>query len=332
MTQKFLKYALVLGGGGFIGFHLVRRLVSEGYWVRAVDLKYPEFCKTVAHDFVIADLRNFEHFKEILCHPFQLDSSFDEIYQFAADMGGAGYLFSGKNDAQIMRNSISINVNLLTALSSQRVPSSIFFASSACVYPTYNQDNSSSPLCCEESVYPANPDSEYGWEKLFSERLYLAHAKSLDCNIKIARFHGIFGPYGTWNGGKEKAPAAICRKVASASSEIEVWGDGQQTRSFLYIDDAIEAIIKFMNSSFNGPLNIGSEHLISINAFARLVIKISRKNLTIINTPGPQGVRGRISDNSMIKEMLAWAPSENLEHGLEETYAWILSQLMHTCD
>lgn len=317
-----MKKALVFGGGGFIGSHMVKRLKSEGFWVRAVDLKYPEYSRTAADDFIIGDLRD-----QNLCK-FAIDQKFDEIYQFAADMGGAGYIFTGENDADIMHNSAIINLNILEACR-RRNNRNIFYSSSACIYPEHNQMDPNNPNCEESSAYPANPDSEYGWEKLFSERLYLAYAKNHNFNCRIARYHNIFGPEGTWNGGKEKAPAALCRKVALSEPNgvVEIWGDGNQTRSFLFIDECIEGTIKLMRSNFIGPVNIGSDHFLSINSLLKLVAKISGKQINIKNIPGPLGVRGRNSHNELIFKHLNWKPNCDLEDGLRKTYIWIENQI-----
>jgi GDP-D-mannose 3', 5'-epimerase len=313
-----LRAALVLGAGGFIGSHLVRRLKTEDFWVRGVDLKFNEFSETVADDFVIGDLRDAYFCRQTI------DRRFDEIYQLAADMGGAGYIFTGDNDADIMHNSASINLNVLDACHKRNIKR-IFYSSSACMYPAYNQEDPDNPNCAEETAYPAAPDSEYGWEKLFSERLYLAYQRNFGIQARIARYHNIFGPEGTWTGGKEKAPAAICRKVANArdGGSIEIWGDGLQTRSFLYIDECVEGTTRLMRSGFAGPVNIGSEEIVTINELARVTMDIAGKKLEIDHKPGPTGVRGRNSDNRLIKERLAWAPSQPLRTGLEHTYAWI---------
>jgi nucleoside-diphosphate-sugar epimerase len=310
------KRSLVLGAGGFIGAHLVKRLKGEGFWVRGVDLRYPEFSETIADDFVIGDLRDFSFCRNVI------DSRFDEIYQLAADMGGAGYIFTGENDADIMHNSVAINLNVLDA-ARLRNSRNIFYSSSACIYPLYNQSDPSNPKLSEDSAYPAAPDSEYGWEKLFSERLYFAYARNHGFTVSVARFHNIFGPEGTWTGGREKAPAALCRKVAMADRQIEVWGDGLQTRSFLYIDECLEGVTRLTRSSFSGPVNIGSEEMVTINQLASMIIRISGKKLKIVNVPGPVGVRGRKSDNRLIQEKLYWKPSQPLLKGLKKTYAWI---------
>lgn len=316
------KKALVCGAGGFIGNHLVKRLKNEGYWIRGVDLKYPEFAKTDADDFVIGDLRNSE-----ICR-YITDIRFDEVYQLAADMGGAGFVFTGDNDADIMHNSALINLNMLDACYKRNIKR-IFYSSSACIYPKYNQMDPDNPNCYEDSAYPAAPDSEYGWEKLFSERLYLAYRRNYDMEVRIARYHNIFGPEGTWQGGREKAPAALCRKVAMAEngSEIEMWGDGKQTRSFLYIDECLEGTLRLMRSDFTGPVNIGSEEMVTINQLAEMIIDISGKQLSIRHIHGPQGVRGRNSDNRMLFEKLGWKPSMPLRKGLEITYDWIKKQV-----
>lgn len=319
-----MKKILVLGAGGFIGSHLVKRLKKNNCFIRGVDLKYPEFSETTANEFIKGDLRD-PRFVESVVTP-----DIDEIYQLAADMGGAGYIFTGDNDADIMHNSAIINLNLIEQIVNKKIKK-VFYSSSACMYPAYNQLNPDNPLCSEESAYPAAPDSEYGWEKLFSERVYLALQKNYGTKVHIGRYHNIFGPEGTWAGGREKAPAAMCRKVAEAKDgdEIEVWGDGNQTRSFLYIDECIEATVALMNSSFSGPVNIGSEEMVSINRLAELVIKISGKNLTIKNVAGPVGVRGRNSDNSLIRKELGWDYAQPLSEGLEKTYKWIEQQVIN---
>lgn len=317
------KTALVCGAGGFIGSHLVRRLKKEGYWVRGVDLKHPEFSPSAADEFVIGDLRDQGVCKDIT------DRSFDELYQLAADMGGAGYIFTGDHDANVMHNSATINLNLVERCRLQGIKN-VFYSSSACMYPAYNQEDPNNPKCSEDSAYPAAPDSEYGWEKLFSERLYLAYQRNYGLRVRIARYHNIFGPEGTWNGGREKAPAAICRKVAEAlpNGEIQVWGDGKQTRSFLYIDECVEATRRLMVSNFMGPVNIGSEEMVTINKLAEIVITIAGKRLTVKHISGPTGVRGRNSDNRLFREKLSWEPSLKLEEGLKITYHWIKEQGM----
>lgn len=318
--MKATKRALICGAGGFIGWHLTNRLRSEGYWVRGIDLKENEYGKINSDEFIIGDLRD-------PLTAIKVTEGIDEVYQLAADMGGAAYIFTGDNDAQVMHNSSLCNINILNACQHSGLKK-IFYSSSACIYPEHNQLDNKNPRCDEASAYPAAPDSEYGWEKLFSERLYLAYSRNYGIDIRIARFHNIFGPMGTWNGGKEKAPAAICRKVIKApeGGEIEIWGDGKQTRSFLYIEDCLEGIIRLMNSSFSGPVNIGSEEMISINDLAALAIKISGKQITIKNIPGPTGVRGRNSDNVLIRKELGWSPTSSLKEGIEKTYYWINEQ------
>jgi nucleoside-diphosphate-sugar epimerase len=318
------KKAIVMGAGGFIGGHLVNRLKREGYWVRGADLKRNEFGNDAADDFVVGDLRD-PRFCDFVVEPV------DEVYQLAADMGGAGYIFTGEHDADVMRNSVLCNVNTLEACKNKKV-AKIFYSSSACIYPLYNQLDPDNPKCTEDSAYPAAPDSEYGWEKLFSERLYMSYQRNYGIKVRIARFHNIFGPQGTWTGGKEKAPAAMCRKVAEAKegTQIEVWGDGLQTRSFLYIDECLEAVRRLVESDFSGPVNIGSEEMIAINDFAKMAMEISGKKLTIKNIPGPTGVRGRNSDNHLLREKIGWAPSQPLKTGMMETYKWISKQVADT--
>jgi GDP-D-mannose 3',5'-epimerase len=317
-----MKRGLVLGGGGFIGSHLVKRLKSEGFWVRAVDLKRPQYSPSPADDFIVGDLRDLA-----VCR-HALSGGFDEVYQLAADMGGAGFVFSGEHDADIMHNSAQINLNVLEC--ARRVPiGRIFYSSSACMYPEHNQLDPQNPKCDEQSAYPAAPDSEYGWEKLFSERLYFAYARNCGLSVRVARYHNIFGPEGSWKDGREKAPAALCRKVAAASDggEIEIWGDGTQTRSFLYIDECLEGTLRLTRSDFSGPVNIGSEEMVSINQFAEMISSIAGKRLTLRHISGPLGVRGRNSDNRLIRERLGWAPSMPLVAGLTRTYRWIESQV-----
>jgi GDP-D-mannose 3',5'-epimerase len=317
------KAALVCGAGGFIGSHLVKLLKKQGYWVRGVDLKYPEFSKTAADEFVIGDLRDQSVCRNVVDRPF------DEVYQLAADMGGAGYIFTGEHDADLMHNSATVNLNIVELCRTQGVRE-IFYSSSACMYPAYNQEDPDNPKCSEDSAYPADPDSEYGWEKLFSERLYLSFHRNHGLKVRIARFHNIFGPEGTWTGGREKAPAAICRKVAMANDggEIEIWGDGKQTRSFLYIDECLEGVRRLMDGEFIGPVNIGSEEMVTINQLVGMVMDIAGKKLTIKHVSGPLGVRGRNSDNRLIREKLGWAPSRLLREGLGKTYWWIREQVM----
>jgi len=320
--MKNQKTALVCGAGGFIGSHLVKKLKREGFWVRGDDLKYPEFSNTDTDDFVIADLREPNVCKNILDRPF------DEVYQLAADMGGAGYIFTGEHDADVMHNSATINLNMVYYGQKAGIKK-IFYSSSACIYPSYNQLDPDNPKCNEESAYPAEPDSEYGWEKLFSERMYFSFHRNYNMPVRVARFHNIFGPEGTWRGGKEKAPAAFSRKVAEAldGSEIEMWGDGLQTRSFLYIDECLDGIRRLMDSNFIGPVNIGSEEMVSINKLAEMCMQIAGKKLTIKHIEGPLGVRSRNSNNRLIKEKLGWAPEKPLRDGLEKTYKWIDEQV-----
>lgn len=317
------KTAIVCGAGGFIGGHLVKRLKEEGFWVRGVDLKTNEYGNDYADDFIIDDLRS-----AALCASL-FDREINEVYQLAADMGGAGYIFTGEHDADVMQNSATINLNMAEECRKNKVKK-VFYSSSACMYPAYNQLDPENPKCSEESAYPAAPDSEYGWEKLFSERLYLAYWRNYKLEVRIARFHNIFGPQGTWKGGKEKAPAAICRKVAESANEaeIEIWGDGKQTRSFLYIDECIDAIRMLVNSNFTGPVNVGSEEMIAINDLVKMVAKVAGKTINIKNIPGPTGVRGRNSDNKLIREKLNWAPSRPLIEGISKTYEWINNQIL----
>ena len=330
-----MKTALVLGAGGFIGSHLVKRLKAEGYWVRGVDLKYPEFSRTSADDFIICDLCDPKNVEKVIrleaymsnllpsrgaSYPFSDKLAFDEVYQLAADMGGAGYIFTGENDANIMHNSATINLNVAKEATLQK-SRKVFYSSSACVYTAIN--------CTEDSAYPANPDSEYGWEKLFSERLYTSYNRNHGLDVRIARFHNIFGPEGTYTGGKEKAPAALCRKVAEAQDggEIEIWGDGNQTRSFLYIDECIDGIRRLMDSNYTEPINIGSDEMIAIGDLANKIINISGKSLAVKFVDGPRGVAGRNSNNDLIKSVLDWSPSQLLQDGLVETYSWIVNQI-----
>ena len=322
-SQKFATKVLVGGAGGFIGSHLVKRLKTEGYWVRGVDLKRPEYCATAADEFFIGDLRDPRVTERAV-------QGIAEVYQLAADMGGAGYIFTGEHDAAVMHNSATINLNILE-LGARAGVDRFFYSSSACIYPACNQTDPSNPLCSEDSAYPAAPDSEYGWEKLFSERLYLAYMRNCGVEVRVARFHNIFGPEGTWTGGKEKAPAAICRKVAEApeGGEIEIWGDGKQTRSFLYIDECVEGIRRLMESDFTGPVNIGSEEMVTIDDLAAITMQIAGKRQRIRHVSGPLGVRGRNSDNRLIAAKLGWRPSRSLTEGLAKTYTWI-SQQVHS--
>lgn len=355
MTASKIKTALVLGAGGFIGSHLVNRLKKEGFWVRGVDLKYPEYSKTEADDFLIYDLRDPKNVEAVMTlevnegfpmscqyyrRPFTETQPFDEVYQLAADMGGAGYIFTGENDANVMHNSATINLNVASEAVRQKIKR-VFYSSSACMYPEHNQLDSNNPNCEESSAYPANPDSEYGWEKLFSERMFLAFERNHGLSVRVARFHNIYGPFGTYKGGKEKSPAAMCRKAAETQEgeEIEVWGDGNQTRSFLYIDACIEKTLAFMRQDdFSGPVNIGSEEMVTINQLAEMAIKASGKNIRIKNIGGeeflkkygykcPTGVRGRNSDNKLYVERVGEDIIYPLEKGVHQTYDWIKSQL-----
>ena len=344
--SQYKKTALVCGAGGFIGSHMVRRLKSEGYWVRGVDVKMPEYSDTAADEFILGNLTDSRLVDRVVRFmgygrnfytsvPERYQEPFDEIYQFAADMGGAGFVFSGENDAEIMHNSAAINLNILESVkelncSKDTNRTKIFYSSSACMYPEYAQMDVNNPGLKESDAYPAGPDSEYGWEKLFSERLYLAYNRNHKIPVRVARYHNIFGPEGTWTGGREKSPAAMCRKVAELSpngGEIEIWGDGEQTRSFLYIDECIEATRRLMTSDFTGPVNIGSEEMIRINDLAKMVIDISKKNLTVNNIPGPVGVRGRNSDNKLYHKMMNWQPTQSLQIGIQKTYEWISTQV-----
>ncbi len=317
-----MKNVLVLGAGGFIGAHLVKRLKKEGCWVRGVDLKFPPYSKTEADDFIVTDLRSMQNCERVF------DQYFDEVYQLAADMGGAGFVFTGENDYDIMYNSAQINLNVVHCCINRNIKR-VFYSSSACMYPEYNQLNPDNPKCSEDSAYPAAPDSEYGWEKLFSERLFLTSAKNRNLEVRVARYHNIFGEEGSWNNGREKAPAALCRKIAEANDgdTIEIWGDGKQTRSFLHVHECIEATIRLMRSDWSGPVNIGSEEMITINDLALLIARIAGKKVHIKNIPGPEGVRGRNSDNTLYYEKLQWRVSKTLESGLLQSYPWIEAQV-----
>ena len=330
--SQYIKKALVCGAGGFIGSHMVRRLKKEGYWVRGVDIKYPEYSLTEADEFICGDLTEQLLTEKVV----EIEGDgFDEIYQFAADMGGAGYIFTGDHDADVMNNSATINLNILRSvlnlnLKTNQNKTKIFYSSSACIYPEHIQMDPNNPGLRESDAYPAAPDSEYGWEKLFSERLYASYHRNYGIPVRVARYHNIFGPEGTWRGGKEKSPAAMCRKVAELSEEggeIEVWGDGKQTRSFLYIDECIEATRRLMDSDFLGPVNIGSEEMVSINGLVDIVSKVANKKVEKNHIPGPLGVRGRNSNNDLIREKLGWDYSMTLEEGISKTYEWIESQL-----
>ncbi len=318
--------AVVCGAGGFIGGHLVTRLKTEGYTVIGIDQKLPEFSRSDADTFEVIDLREHDARKIFSRHV-------SEVYQLAADMGGAGYIFTGDNDAAVMQNSASINLNVLEACREFDIPK-VFYSSSACIYPERNQMDPDNPVCTEDSAYPADPDSEYGWEKLFSERLYFAYARNHGIDVKVARFHNIFGELGTWQGGREKAPAALCRKVAEAEDggAIEIWGDGKQTRSFLYIEECIEGVRRLMSSDWQGPVNIGSDETITINDLAHLIADIAGKSLELNHLDGPLGVRGRTSDNRLIQEKLGWSPKLTLRHGMQRTYEWVDGQVKAATD
>ena len=344
--SDYKKTALVLGAGGFIGSHMVKQLRSEGYWVRGVDLKHPEYSASHANEFIVGDLRDVNFVKRCVRFTGYLGNfykdivdkfaePFDEIYQFAADMGGAGFVFTGENDADIMHNSVSINLNVLEEQRklneiAEQNKTKIFYSGSACMYPEHNQLDPDNPDCREESAYPANPDSEYGWEKLFSERLYFAYNRNHGIPVRVARYHNIFGPEGTWDGGREKAPAAICRKVAKlpeSGGSIEVWGDGLQTRSFLFVDECIEATRRLMDSDFMGPVNIGSEEMVTINQLVDIAAEVAEKEVSKIHIDGPLGVRGRNSNNDLIREKLDWDYEMTLKEGIRYTYYWIEGQI-----
>lgn len=344
--SDYNKTALVLGAGGFIGSHMVKQLRSEGYWVRGVDLKHPEYCASHANEFVVGDLRDTRFVSRCVRFTGYLGNfykdivdkfaePFDEIYQFAADMGGAGFVFTGENDADIMHNSVSINLNVLEEQRklneiTEQNKTKIFYSGSACMYPEHNQLDPDNPDCREESAYPANPDSEYGWEKLFSERLYFAYNRNHGIPVRVARYHNIFGPEGTWDGGREKAPAAICRKVAylpESGGAIEVWGDGLQTRSFLFVDECVEATRRLMDSDFMGPVNIGSEEMVTINQLVDIAAEVAEKEVSKNHIDGPLGVRGRNSNNDLIREKLDWDYQMTLKEGIRYTYYWIREQM-----
>lgn len=319
---KNKKTALVLGGNGFIGHHLARRLKKEGYQVRVVDIKEYEYGDPLefCHENIILDLRN----PEDCIRALEMDGVWDEVFTLAADMGGANFVFTGENDADIMHNSALIHLNILHLHERYK---KIFYSSSACIYPEFNQIDPNNPLCTEDSAKPALPDSCYGWEKLFSEELYLAYARNKGVDVRIARFHNIFGEEGTWDGGREKAPAALCRKIIKTYGGIEMWGDGKQTRSFLYIDECVEGVRRLMESDFKEPVNIGSEEMVSINNFALLIASIENKDIVITHIDGPIGVAGRNSDNTLIQEKLGWSPSQSLIEGITKTYFWIKEQV-----
>jgi len=319
-----MKKALVCGAGGFIGGHLVTRLKKDGYWVRGVDIKEHEYRETDADDFKVLDLRSESNVRtSLILH--DINETFDEVYQLAADMGGAGYIFTGDHDADVMHNSAMINLNIAKVCSEYKKMPKVFYSSSACMYPEHNQMDPDNPNCIEDSAYPANPDSEYGWEKLFSERLYLSYNRNYKLPVRIARFHNIFGPYGSWNNGKEKAPAAICRKVAESQDgeSVDIWGDGKQTRSFLYIDECLDGVRKLMDSECIDPVNIGSDEMVTINKLVDIACEVANKSLTKNHIEGPQGVRGRNSDNTFIEKMIKWKPSGKLIDGIRYTYNWI---------
>jgi len=319
-----MKRAIVCGAGGFIGGHLVTRLKNEGYWVRGVDIKEHEYKKTDADEFMVLDLRSETNVRRAMTTT-NVNETFDEVYQLAADMGGAGYIFTGDHDADVMHNSAMINLNVAKVCSEYEKMPKVFYSSSACMYPEHNQMDPDNPNCAEDSAYPANPDSEYGWEKLFSERLYLSYHRNYGLPVRIARFHNIFGPLGSWDNGKEKAPAAICRKVAEASEggEVEIWGDGEQTRSFLYVDECLEGVRRLMESECIEPVNIGSDEMVTINQLVDIACEVGDKTVIKNHIEGPQGVRGRNSDNTFIEQSIGWKPSTKLIDGIRETYKWI---------
>jgi nucleoside-diphosphate-sugar epimerase len=344
--SDYKKTALVFGAGGFIGSHMVKRLRQEGYWVRGIDLKHPEYSASHANEFIVGDLRDTRFVSRCVRFTGYLGNfykdivdkfaePFDEIYQFAADMGGAGFVFTGENDADIMHNSVSINLNVLEEQRklneiTEQNKTKIFYSGSACMYPEHNQLDPDNPDCREESAYPANPDSEYGWEKLFSERLYFAYNRNHGIPVRVARYHNIFGPEGTWDGGREKAPAAICRKVAKlpeSGGPIEVWGDGLQTRSFLFVDECIEATRRLMDSNFIGPVNIGSEEMVTINQLVDIAAEVAEKKVSKNHIDGPLGVRGRNSNNDLIRGKLDWEYEMTLKEGIRYTYYWIEGQI-----
>jgi GDP-D-mannose 3', 5'-epimerase len=326
-----MKKIVILGGGGFIGGHLGKKLKNEGHHVRICDIKKHEYFDhgDICHEFIVGDLTDPKVVGLVI------EDGVDEVYQLAADMGGAGYIFTGEHDADVMHNSAMINLNVVHECVKKRV-GKVFYSSSACMYPEHNQMDPDNPNCVESSAYPANPDSEYGWEKLFSERLFFAFSRNYGLDVRVARFHNIFGPQGSWNNGKEKAPAAMCRKAAETpdGGTMEVWGSGKQTRSFLYIDECVEAVIRMMESDFIGPVNIGSEEMVSMNEFAQIAIDISGKNITIDNIDGekfqskyghkcPIGVQGRNSDNTLYREKIGWSVSQPLKVGMVKTFEWI---------
>jgi nucleoside-diphosphate-sugar epimerase len=317
-----MKKIVVCGAGGFIGSHLVTKLKAEGHFVIGADLKYPEYSATTADEFYQYDLRSHELVEKLLT------SDVDEVYQLAADMGGAGYVFTGLNDADIMHNSCQINMNVLDVMRERGIKK-VLYTSSACIYPEHNQTDPDNPNCEESSAYPANPDSDYGWEKLFSERLYAAYGRNYGIDVRIVRFHNVFGPEGTWDGGREKSPAAFCRKVALCpdGGTIDMWGHGKQTRSFLFITQAVEGLLRVMSGSYNKPINLGSDRMISMNGLVELVAGIAGKKINVNHIPGPLGVQGRNSDNRLIKEKLGWAPETMLDEGIAKTYHWIVNQI-----